>query len=134
MLHRLAFTGVFCAPVARCSGVFCTRFGLARFRAFYDIRKLEEFSDLSRLYLYNMQSLFTAGAARGSAGPRSLCTFRKSCSACRDKNVELVPRIGCAVRPLEWCWGPRFAPRVPQSLAYPSLPNLNCKDQRNGRL
>jgi hypothetical protein len=29
MLHRLAFTGVLYAPVARYSGTFCTRFGLA---------------------------------------------------------------------------------------------------------
>ncbi len=28
MVHRPAFTGVVYAPVARCSGVFCTRFGL----------------------------------------------------------------------------------------------------------
>jgi hypothetical protein len=27
LLHRLAFTGVYCAPVSRYLGGFCTRFG-----------------------------------------------------------------------------------------------------------
>jgi hypothetical protein len=112
MLHRLAFTGVFCAPLARCSGVFCTRFGLAfPSRAFFATHsKLEELSDdledLSRLDLYNLQSLFTAGAAPGRPEPRSRSTFRKSRSCRQGKATSRqVCGIGCAVWPLEWCRG-----------------------------